>query len=137
MSRVSLRIDDPNALTDGKQTSQPCSEISPEETLSPLSAKRQQTLRNKRDRYFLKGPVSFAWIQKNIPDPTSRALLVARAFMDMRRSNECVLSAEIWDCAGITNRYQRRRVLARLREIEGNYEIEDRTGRPSVLCRAR
>jgi hypothetical protein len=137
MSKVSFWPDDPNALTGWKRTSQPYSDISPDEILSPLSAKRQKALHNKRDQYFLGGPISFTWIRNNIPDPTSRVVLVTQAFMDMSRSDEWPLTAKIWDCAGITNRDQRRRVLARLRTIRGNYEIEDRVGRPSVLRKVR
>ena len=33
--------------------------------------------RAKRDAMFLKGPVTFGWIKHNIPDPTSRLILVA------------------------------------------------------------
>jgi hypothetical protein len=105
------------------------------ETLSSSSGDRHQARRHKRNRYFLKGPVPFAWIRDNIPDPTSRVVLVVQAFMDMGRSDECVLTAKVWDCAGISNRYQRRRILARLRKAGGGLEVEDRTGRPSVLRR--
>ena len=44
---------------------------------------RRDTQRAKRDKLFLKGPIYFEWIRKNITDPTARLLLVARAFMDM------------------------------------------------------
>jgi len=39
--------------------------------------------RAKRDAMFLKGPITFGWINLNIPDPTSRLILVAEAFMKM------------------------------------------------------
>ena len=31
--------------------------------------------RAKRDAMFLKGPVTFGWIKRSIPDPTSRLIL--------------------------------------------------------------
>ena len=39
--------------------------------------------RAKRDAMFLKGPVTFGWVNLNIPDPTSRLILVAEAYMKM------------------------------------------------------
>jgi len=104
--------------------------------LSQISLARRQSQSDKRQRYFLKGPLSFGWVCNNIPDPTSRLVLVARAFMDMAGSEECVLTAKVWHCAGIANRDQRRRVLARLRKLDGNFEVVDRKGRPSVLRKA-
>ena len=126
MSRVSSRIDDPKALISDFDV-----------VLSPLSVKRRQSRDAKRDRHFLKGPISFAWIRDNIPDPTSRVVLIARALMDMTRSDHCALTAKVWDCSGVADRYQRKRILARLREVRGDFEIEDRVGRPSVLRRAK
>ena len=104
-----------------------------EGVLSRISHERHEAQREKRREYFLKGPVRFGWILNNIPDPTSRVILVVRAFMDMEGSRECVLSKKIWDCAGITDRYQRRRVLERIRGHGGDYRVVGRTGRPSVL----
>ena len=103
------------------------------ERLVASSRERNNALRRKRDGYFLKGPITFEWLRRNVPDPTSRVVLVARAFMEMTNSTECVLTAKVWGCAGITDRYQRRRVLASLRRTRGNFEIEDRSGRPSVM----
>jgi hypothetical protein len=105
--------------------------------LCPESLERQEARRQKRGAYFLKGPIRFDWMCANIPDPTSRVVLVARAFMDMSKSDQCVLNAKVWDCAGVHDRYQRRRVLARLRKLRGEFEVEDRVGRPSVLSRGR
>jgi hypothetical protein len=39
--------------------------------------------RAKRDAMFLKGPVTFGWIKRSIPDPTSRLILVSEGFMKM------------------------------------------------------
>ena len=119
----------------GTHLSPPAVHKDPGETLSLLSVDRHQARRAKRGQYFLKGPVSFEWIRGNIPDPASRVVLVARALMEMTRSDQCPLTVKVWDCAGVKDRYQRRRVLARLREAGGDFEIEDRVGRPSVLHR--
>jgi hypothetical protein len=105
--------------------------------LSSISVERHHARQKKRDRYFLKSPITFEWIRANIPDPTSRAVLIAQAFMDMNGSSECSLNAKLWDAVGVTDRYQRRRVLARLRGIGGDYEIVDRAGRPSLMRRVR
>ena len=106
----------------------------PKAVISELSLKRRQSQHNKRRDYFLKGPISFGWIQDNIPDPTSRVILVAQAFMDMAGSTECVLTAKTWKCAGVTDRHQRTRILKRIREKVAGFSVRDRLGRPSVLC---
>jgi hypothetical protein len=103
------------------------------EVLSRRSRERRRAIVAKRDNYFLKGPLVFAWIRENIPDATSRVVLIAKAFLDMGAASEVVLSAKIWDCAGVRNRYQRRRILARLRALGGELEVLDRPGRPSML----
>jgi hypothetical protein len=41
------------------------------------------TQREKRNKLYLGSPVYFGWIQQNIPDPTSRLILVAQGFMGM------------------------------------------------------
>ena len=33
--------------------------------------------RAKRDKLFLLGPIDFGWINENLPDPTSRLIVVA------------------------------------------------------------
>ncbi len=104
-----------------------------EGVLSRVSQERHVAQCKKRREYFLKGPVTFDWILENIPDSTSRVILVARAFMNMAGASECVLNQKIWACAGVTDRYQRRRVLKRIRKNGGDYRVVDRTGRPSVL----
>ena len=96
---------------------------------------RHRIARQKQRKLFLKGPIEFGWIQDNIPDPTSRVLLVARAFMDMNGENKCALKAQIWGHAVIADPDQRRRVLAKLRKCK-DYEVIDRRGRPSVLRKA-
>jgi hypothetical protein len=103
-------------------------------SLSAASVARQNTQQRKRNQLFVK--LSFLSIRETIPDPTSRVILVAQAFMDMDQSNECVLGKKVWDCAGVITHDQRRRVLARLRKHGSQFQIRDRPGRTSVLSYA-
>lgn len=98
-------------------------------TATSVDRKDQQQL--KRDSLFVR--LSFLHIRQMVPDPTSRVVLIAKAFIDMEHSNECVLGRKIWECAGVRTPHQRRRVLARLRKSSPNLQIKDRTGRPSIL----
>jgi hypothetical protein len=100
-------------------------------TLSASSVERKTAQLLKRDSLFVK--LSFKSIRQIIPDPASRVVLVAKAFMDMERSNECILGKKVWDCAGVINRDQRRRVLSKLRKQTAACKIIDHTGRPSVM----
>jgi hypothetical protein len=100
--------------------------------LSTNSIAREDAQRSKRDSYFVKGPLTFKFIGQAIPDPASRVVLVAKAFADMNNSSECVLGKKVWECAGVTSHDQRRRILARLRNLHA-LRIIDRLGRPSVI----
>jgi hypothetical protein len=100
--------------------------------LSAGSELRRAAQDQKRGQYFLKGPLLFDFIRRMIPDPTSRVVLVARAFADMKFEDKCVLSGKIWDCAEVSTS-QRRRVLARLRKMSPGLIVQDRRGRASVL----
>ena len=82
---------------------------------------------------FLLGPIKFGWIKNNIPDPASRLILVAEAFMKMNSLASIELRRQIWDCAGVDNKDQRARVLTKIdKKVEG-YRVEYRQGRVSVL----
>ena len=85
--------------------------------------------------HILTGPVSFGWIKRSIPDPTSRLILVAKAFMEMATPvlNSLELSLKIWDCAGIKSHDQRSRVLKKIDQRCEGYWVERRDGRTSVL----
>lgn len=100
--------------------------------MSAKSKTRKAAQDQKRSQYFLKGPLSFNFVQRTIPDPTSRVILVARAFADMKFENYCVLSGKVWGCAKVKTN-QRRRVLASLRRLSPDLEVQDRVGRTSVL----
>jgi len=101
--------------------------------LSVKSKARNLNQHQKRDQYFLKGPLSFNLIRQIIPDSTSRVILVAMAFADMARESNCILSKKIWACAGVKEPNQRRRILARLRKMSPELVVQDRKGRPSIL----
>ena len=91
--------------------------------------------RKKRDALFLRGPVTFGWIIENIPDPTSRLILVAQGFMGMSqpKATEVTLTAKVWDCAGIKSHDQRSRVLKKIDQRCQGYWVERREGRTAVL----
>ena len=91
--------------------------------------------RAKRDKLFLLGPIDFGWINENLPDPTSRLILVARAFMGMTtpKASEVTLTAKVWDCAGIQSPDQRFRVLKKIDQHCPGYWVERREGRTAVL----
>ena len=94
-----------------------------EKTKEPPSSASQQrdAARQKaRDRLFLKGPVTFNWICSHIPDATSRLILVARAFVAIEDSSRIKLTRKHWECAGITDKDTRSRVIAKIkRECPG------------------
>ena len=95
--------------------------------------------RAKRDKLFLKGPVKFGWINQNIPDPTSRLILVARAFMGIPepQTSKVTLTAMVWDCAGIESHDQRSRVLKKIDQRCEGYWVERRNGRTAVLHKGK
>jgi hypothetical protein len=99
----------------------------------------QTAQRLKRDAMFLKGPVTFGWIKRNIPDPTSRLILVAEAFMKMAMPtlNSLELTLKVWDCAGIQSHDQRSRVLKKIDKRCEGYWVERRGGRTAVLHKGK
>ena len=95
--------------------------------------------RVKRDAMFLKGPITFGWIKRSIPDPTSRLILVSEGFMKMATPalNSLELSLKIWDCAGIESHDQRSRILKKIDQQCEGYWVERREGRTAVLHKAQ
>ena len=89
----------------------------------------------KRDAMFLKGPVTFGWIKRSIPDTTSRLILVSEAFMKMATPalTSLELSLKVWECAGIKSHDQRSRVLKKIDQRCEGYWVERREGRTAVL----
>ena len=95
--------------------------------------------RAKRDKLFLKGPVKFGLINQNIPDPTSRLILVASALMGIPepQTSEVTLTAMVWDCAGVESPDQRSRVLKKIDQRCEGYWVERRDGRTAVLHKGK
>ena len=95
--------------------------------------------RAKRDKLFLLGPIDFGWIKENLPDPTSRLILVARAFMGMStpKASEVTLTAMVWDCAEVESPDQRSRVLKKIDQHCEGYWVERRDGRTAVLHKGK
>lgn len=93
----------------------------------------------KRDLLFLRGPVRFGWIKKNIPDPASRLMLVAWGFMNMSTpaKTKLDLTLKVYDCAGIENPDQRSRVLKKIDKSVSDCWVERRAGRTVVLHQGR
>ena len=83
--------------------------------------------------------IYFGWINENLPDPTSRLILVARAFMGMStpKASEVTLTAMVWDCAGIESHDQRSRVLKKIDQRCEGYWVERRDGRTAVLHKGK
>lgn len=89
--------------------------------------------KRKQDSLFLKGPITFEWINENIPDPSSRIILIARAFMEMQNIDEVSLSRKIWDSAGISGKDTRHRVLQKINAHAKGYVVVPRIGRTALL----
>ena len=102
-------------------------------TLSPYSLSIHDIQKKKRQSLFLKGPLTFDWIVANIPDPTSRLILVAQAYMDMNSTSEISLSQKVWSAASIEGKDSRYRVSAHLREHVQGFEVISRPGKTSLL----
>ena len=103
--------------------------------LTPYSLALRDGKLRKRDALFLMGPIKFEWINANIPDPASRLVLIANAFMDMEGHSEIALTGKIWEAANISGKDKRRRVLQTLRGSTKGYEVIPRAGRTSLLRR--
>jgi hypothetical protein len=101
--------------------------------LSPYTLDLSNSQLRKSGSLFLKGPIKFDWICSNIPDPTSRLVLVSQAFMDMEGKSEISLSQKIWKAADISGKDARHRALQNLRSGVSGYEVILRPGRASEL----
>jgi hypothetical protein len=81
---------------------------------------------------FLRGPISFEWINQACLDPAARLAFIIRAFMDMKHTREVRVSMEICRYAGIADRRQRWRCLHRLART-GLFEISTARGRSPIV----
>ena len=85
------------------------------ERLSSASQRRHATRQKARGDPFLRGPVYFKWMCNHTPDATSRLILVARAFADIEERSKIKLTRKHWECAGVSDRDTRSRVIAKIR----------------------
>ena len=104
------------------------------ERLSSVSQRRHAVRQKVRDRLFLKGPVTFDWLCSHIPDATSRLILVARAFADIEDSPRIKLTRKHWECAGITDKDTRSRVIAKIRRECPNILLDSKQGRCTYIA---
>ena len=103
------------------------------ERLSPVSRQRHAARQKAREELFLKGPVTFYWMCSHIPDATSRLILVARAFVDIEERPRIKLTRKLWECAGITDKDTRSRVLAKIRRECPGILLDAKQGRCTYI----
>ena len=104
------------------------------ERLSSVSQRRHAARQKARDQLFLKGPVTFNWMGNHIPDATSRLILIARAFVDIEDSPRIKLTKKHWECAGITDKDTRSRVIAKIRRECPNILLDAKQGRCTYIA---
>lgn len=90
----------------------------------------------KQKSLFLKGPIPLSWVRKSIPDPTSRLLLVLRAYSDMQRAEWFKVSKEIEREAGLKYRKAVHRALKQLEDAGAVKVIRKPGRRPTVKVNA-
>ena len=103
------------------------------EHLSSTSQQRQVARQKAQDRLFLKGPITFLWMRSHIPDATSRLILIARAFVDIEDSPRIKLTRKHWECAGITDKDTRSRVIAKIRRECPGILLDAKQGRCTYI----
>ena len=101
--------------------------------LSPATLALKERRKRRKSMLFLQGPLTFDWINHSIPDPASRLILVARAYMDMKGCSELPLTAAVWEAARILGKDARYRTLKAIRANVKRYAVETRKGRTTVL----
>ena len=98
------------------------------------SSQQQHNKRlKKRAELFLKGPTKLQWLRDNIPDPMARLVLVARAFSDIENTHRVKLTRKIWECAGITDKDTRSRVINKISRRCPTILVDAQRGRCTPL----
>ncbi len=97
---------------------------------SQLISKNQKA---QRDRLFLKGPIPLSWLREVVPDPTSRLILIAKAFADMQRGKTVKLTRRVWEAAAIFDKDTKSRVISKLRNETALIEVDSQQGRCSII----
>ena len=103
------------------------------ERLSSASQQRHAARQRARDQLFLKGPVTFDWMCSHLPDAASRLILVARAFVDIEDSARIKLTRKHWECAGITDKDTRSRVIAKIKRECPAILLDTKQGRCTYI----
>ena len=103
------------------------------ERLSSASQRRHAVRQKVRHQLFLRGPVTFDWMCSHIPDATSRLILVARAFVDIEDSARIKLTLKHWECAGITDKDTRSRVIAKIKRKCPGILLDTQQGRCTYI----
>ena len=103
------------------------------ERLSPVSQQRHAVRQKARGELFLKGPVTFKWMCSHIPDATSRLILVALAFATIEDRSRIKLTRKHWECAGITDKDTRSRVIAKIRRECPRILLDTKQGRCTYI----
>ena len=103
------------------------------ERLSSASQRRHAARQKARDQLFLKGPVTFNWMGSHTPDATSRMILVVRAFVAIEDSRRIKLTRKHWECAGITDKDTRSRVIAKIKRECPGILLDTRQGRCTYI----
>ena len=103
------------------------------EVLSFASQQRHAARQKARDQLFLKGPVKLYWMGSHIPDATLRLILVARAFVDMEGRSRIKLTRKHWECASITDKDTRSRVIAKIRRECPGILLDAKQGRCTYI----
>ena len=103
------------------------------ERLSSASQQRCAARQKARKELFLKGPVTFNWMCSHIPDATSRLIRVARAVVAMEDCPRIKLTRQHWECAGITDKDTRSRVIAKIRRECPRILLDTKQGRCTYI----
>ena len=101
--------------------------------LSPVSQQRHAARQKARKELFLKGPVTSNWMCSHIPDATSRLILVALAFATIEDRSRIKLTRKHWECAGITDKDTRSRLIAKIRRECPRILLDTKQGRCTYI----
>ena len=101
--------------------------------LCSASRQRHTAQQKARGELFLKGPVTFKWMCSHMPDATSRLILVALAFATIEDRSRIKLTRKHWECAGITDKDTRSRVIAKIRRECPRILLDTKQGRCTYI----
>ena len=103
------------------------------ESFSSASWQRHAARQKAQKELFLKGPLAFNWMCSHIPDATSRLILVALAFATIEDRSRIKLTRKHWECAGITDKDTRSRVIAKIRRECPRILLDTKQGRCTYI----